>query len=79
MAEATGQADAATSCPPAVNATTSIVLPGSKMSVRTVPSDKVRLDVLLITGQRRNFDFDTQTTIKDVREKLWNDWPEGEL
>ncbi|UZJ54360.1 hypothetical protein CBS101457_003680 [Exobasidium rhododendri] len=51
----------------------------SKMTSRsanTVPSDKVRLDVLLISGQRKFFDFDAQKTAKEVRETIWEDWPQ---
>ena len=53
---------------------------GSKLSSQTgrvAPSDCVRLDVLLITGQRKFFDFAPQTSVKEVREVIWSDWPQG--
>jgi hypothetical protein len=50
----------------------------SAFSQAGIPSDKVRLDVLLISGQRRFFLVDPANTVKAVREKIWDEWPEGE-
>ena len=50
----------------------------STFSQAGIPSDKIRLDVLLISGQRRFFFVDPSNTVKAVREKIWEEWPEGE-
>lgn len=50
----------------------------STFSQAGIPPDKVRLDVLLISGQRRFFLVDPANTVKAVREKIWDEWPEGE-
>lgn len=50
----------------------------STFSQAGIPSDKIRLDVLLISGQRRFFFVDPANTVKAVREKIWEEWPEGE-
>lgn len=44
----------------------------------SVPSDRVRLDLLLTTGQRAAFDFGQDASIVDVKQELWNSWPQGE-
>lgn len=41
-----------------------------------IPSDVIRLDVLLTSGQRKFFDFAPTTSIYDVRETIFRDWPE---
>lgn len=43
-----------------------------------VPRDAVRLDLLLIGGQRHLFDFTPTTTVKEVRETVFDEWPSGE-
>lgn len=53
------------------------VQPASRKSI-TIPKDKVRLDVLLVTGQRHFFDFEPNASAKAVREHIWSNWPEGE-
>lgn len=77
----TGEIDTATPLSTTPTTITKSTANGSKMSSRTintVASDKVRLDVLLITGQRKYFDFDPQSNVKEVRESLWQNWPQGE-
>lgn len=51
----------------------------STFSQAGIPSDKIRLDVLLISGQRRFFLVDPSDSVKAVREKIWQDWPEGKF
>ncbi|PWN31749.1 uncharacterized protein FA14DRAFT_162652 [Meira miltonrushii] len=48
----------------------------SAFSQAGIPSDKIRLDVLLISGQRRFFLVDPANTVKAVREKVWDEWPQ---
>lgn len=42
-----------------------------------VPSTMVRLDVLLVSGQRKFFDLPPTASVKSVRETIYSDWPEG--
>jgi hypothetical protein len=39
---------------------------------------KVRLDALLVGGQRHLFDFEPETTVEQVRRTFWEEWPAGE-
>lgn len=39
---------------------------------------KVRLEMLLVNGNRRAFDFEPGTSIAQVRAHLWDAWPQGE-
>ncbi|CAO1614420.1 unnamed protein product [Sympodiomycopsis kandeliae] len=42
---------------------------------RVIPSDKIRLDILLTTGQRAFYDFHESECVADVKQKIWHNWP----
>ncbi|PWN27856.1 hypothetical protein BDZ90DRAFT_274678 [Jaminaea rosea] len=44
-------------------------------SSRRPPSHMVRLDLLLVTGQRIQFDFPPSANLAQVKERLWSEWP----
>ncbi|CAO1637915.1 unnamed protein product [Parajaminaea phylloscopi] len=41
----------------------------------SIPHDRIRLELLLITGQRAHFDLVPEATIADVKDQLWRAWP----
>lgn len=43
---------------------------------RQVGQNKVRLDILLLDGQRRFFVFDADSSVKSVREYIFAEWPQ---
>lgn len=45
-------------------------------STVSVQNGRIRLDILLATGQRKCFDFRHDTKVEEVREEIWKTWPE---
>ncbi|CAO3607540.1 unnamed protein product [Cunninghamella blakesleeana] len=48
----------------------------SSSSKEDIPIDKIRVTLLLVSGQRHTFDFNPSTTIEDVKMLVYNQWPE---
>ena len=36
----------------------------------------ILIDLLLVNGQRKEFTFDTNLTVKEITENLYRNWPE---
>jgi hypothetical protein len=46
-------------------------------SDKAVPlDDRVSLELLLVSGNRQKFDFAANATVGEVKETVWNHWPQ---
>lgn len=41
--------------------------------------EQVEVELLLVSGKRRRWCFGSEATIREVREQVWRNWPEGEF
>jgi hypothetical protein len=44
-----------------------------------VPLDKCRLTMLLVSGKRQVFDFDSHTTVDSAKTYILDHWPKGKI
>lgn len=40
--------------------------------------EQVEVELLLVSGKRRRWCFGSEATVREVRERVWRNWPEGE-